>query len=286
MYELVLLHPLHYLPKRGSALTVFTEDGNNLSGKMYLVSPDGALREGPDDNMPRLPAFSSNRARNSEDVLNPFLVVINAEIAFRRFKRQPHALCTEYTELIDLTIDLVDKIYFKPLVDEIEEKLNQTRLVYSKDTDGDVNMGGTADEFGTGKAVDNEKTITSRTSGKNSRTGTVVKRPGPNASHGEIVEYRQYLMSGCGRPFLFSTSMFCLWLMPDHIDIVNAEDEEGDEDDEDAEDENEEDDNGGMHFGLLNINSSLTLSSDVHPPKIMSPVGVFEKVKQWQVEAQ
>jgi len=45
MYELVLLHPHHFLQK-GSALTVFTEDGDNLSGKMYVVSPDGALREG------------------------------------------------------------------------------------------------------------------------------------------------------------------------------------------------------------------------------------------------
>ncbi|KXN85511.1 hypothetical protein AN958_11236 [Leucoagaricus sp. SymC.cos] len=221
MYELVLLHPRHYLQKKGSALTVFTEHEDDLSGKMYLVSPDGALREGSENNKPRLPAFTSNRARASEDVLNPFLVCLNAEIAFRRFRRRPHPLCAEYTELIDLTIDLVHKIYFKPLVDQIEWKLNQSRLAYSKDAEGDVNMGGTVDEFGTGEAVGNDKTITSRVIGKKSRTGTVVKRPGPFASHDEIIEYNQYLMSGY----------------------------------------------------------------DIHAD-FMSPIGVFEKVQQWQVDIQ
>ncbi|KXN83177.1 hypothetical protein AN958_01372 [Leucoagaricus sp. SymC.cos] len=143
--------------------------------------PDGALREGSENNKLQLPTFASNRARASEDALKPFLVVLNAEIAFRRFRRRPHPLCAEYTELIDLTIDLtidlVHKIYFKPLVNQIKWKLNQTRLAYSKDAEGDVNMGGTVDEFGTGKAVGNDKAITPRVIGKKSRTGTVVKRP-------------------------------------------------------------------------------------------------------------
>jgi len=203
MYELVLLHPHHYLQKRGSTLTVFTQHGDDLSGKMYLVSPDGVLREGSENDKQWLPAFASNRARALEDTLNPFLVVLNAEIAFRRFKRRPHPLCADYTELINLTIDLVDKIYFKPLVDQIEWKRNQTRLAYSTDAEGDVNMGGTVDEFGTGKAVDNDKTITPRGIGKKSRMGTVVKQPGPVASHDEIIKYNQYLMSGCGKLFVF-----------------------------------------------------------------------------------
>jgi hypothetical protein len=217
MYKLVLLHPHHFLQK-GSALTVFTEDGDNLSGKMYVVSPDGALREGREDNKPRLPAFMSYRARASEDILNPFLVVINAEIAFRRFKRRPHSpLCAEYMELIDLTIELVEKIYFKPIVDKALINLQQLRVVIrtTHDAEGDVEMG-TADGLGTGKRgdKDKDKTITKATRGKGSRTRTVVMKPGPDASHDEVIEYRQYLMSGCGRPFLLSTSMYRVWLMP------------------------------------------------------------------------
>ncbi|KDR80411.1 hypothetical protein GALMADRAFT_242836 [Galerina marginata CBS 339.88] len=184
MYELVLLHPRHYLQKKGSALTVFTELGADLSGKMYVVSPDGALREGPDNSSPRLPAFASNRARLPEDALNPFLVVLNAEIAFRRFKKRPHPLCAE----------LVNKIYFQPLVDVLEQRRKETRLAYSTKAEGDVAMEETVDKFRTRKAGDNVK---------RSRTGTVVQRPGPDASHDEIIGYSLYLMSGCGRPFLF-----------------------------------------------------------------------------------
>jgi hypothetical protein len=185
---------------------------------MYVVSPDGALREGRKDNKPRLPAFMSYRARASEDILNPFLVVINAEIAFRRFKRRPHPpLCAEYMELIDLTIELVEKIYFKPIVDKALINLQQLRVVIrtTHDAEGDVEMG-TADGLGTGKRgdKDKDKTITKATRGKGSRTRTVVMKPGPDASHDEVIEYRQYLMSGCGRPFLLSTSMYRVWLMP------------------------------------------------------------------------
>ncbi|KAF8799607.1 hypothetical protein BYT27DRAFT_7120175, partial [Phlegmacium glaucopus] len=226
--------PCHYLQKKGSALTVFTEHGDDLSGKLYVVSPDGALREYSENNKPRLPPFTSNQARASEDALNPFLVVLNAEIAFRRFRRRPHPLCAEYTELIDLTIDLMHKIYLKPLVDQIEWRLNQTHLAYSTDAEGNVNMEGNVDEFGTGKAVDNDKTLTQKALGKKSRTGGVVKKPGPGASHDDIIAYRQYLMSGCGRPFLFSISVDRVWLMLDRLDHgVNDEDDSDDSDEDD-----------------------------------------------------
>ena len=42
-------------------------------------------------------------------------------------------------------------------MDQIEWKLNQTHLAYSTDAEGDVNMEGTVDEFGTGKVVDNDE---------------------------------------------------------------------------------------------------------------------------------
>ena len=63
--------------------------------------------------------------------------------------------------------------------------------------------------------------------------------------------------SGCGRPFLLSTSMYRVWLMPYHLDISDDEvEDEEDEEDEDAEDEDDGGDSGGMSFGLLNILSS------------------------------
>lgn len=179
-YELVLLYPDHFLPK-GSAITVFTEDGNSLSGKMYVVSPDGALREGRENDKAILPAFMSNNARTEpHHTLNPFLVVINAEIAFRRFKRctSPPTLCPEYMELIELTLKLVDEIYFQPLV-----KLILSRAI---------------DNLGTGKRRNKDKTIAQgATRSKGSRMGTVVKDPGPGAPHDKVVEYELYKMSGC-----------------------------------------------------------------------------------------
>ena len=248
MYELVLLHPRHYLRKKGGGLTVFTEHGGDCSGKLYLVSPDGALREGSENNTQRLPAFTSNQARASEDTLKPFLVVLKAEIAFRRFRRRPHPLCAEYTELIDLIIELVNKIYFKPLMDQIEWKLNEIRLAYSTDVGGNVNMEGAVDEFGMGKIVDNE----------------LARNQGLGVWSRNRVLAPPMTMSGCGKPLLFSISVDRLLLMLNRLDYDI--------------DEDDEDDNGqppelglpthlggrGMSFSLLNFVSSLTIPLDIH----------------------
>ncbi|PPQ73761.1 hypothetical protein CVT26_011879 [Gymnopilus dilepis] len=210
-YELVLLHPRHFLQKKGSALTAFTEDGERLLvGKMYFVSPDGALREGPDDSKPRFPAFPPNRARASEDMLNPFLVVLNAGIAFRRFMRRPRQLCPEYAELINLTLELVDLIYFKPVVEAVRKKLQRFHAAFGIDSRGDSTVSEAADAFG------------SRNLGRNSRTGRVVKEPGPGASYEEVIQYQEYLMSGC--------------------DYIDEEDNDDDDFDDESEEEEDNDD--------------------------------------------
>lgn len=54
---------------------------------------------------------------------------VSAEMAFRRFKRHPHALYEEYEELINLTIKLVQKIYFQSLVSRIEEEIEKIHTV-------------------------------------------------------------------------------------------------------------------------------------------------------------
>jgi len=95
-------------------------------------------------------------------------------MAFRRFKRAPHPLCQEYDELIDLTIELVKKIYFQPLVDIAWKEIEETRstrniAVEAARVAGDVHMG-SVDE-------DREDKIITRRDGRYSRTGRVVARP-------------------------------------------------------------------------------------------------------------
>ncbi|KAF9550046.1 hypothetical protein CPC08DRAFT_768962 [Agrocybe pediades] len=186
-YELVLLYPRHFLAKNGGALTVFSEHGNDSStGKAYFVSPDGALREGPDDTQPRLPAFSGNTARAPGDMLNPFLVALNAEIAFRRFRERHMAqspLCKEYDELIDLTIELVNKIYFQPLIDALHRETETLRIIFSGERKG--------------KAAEKDTPRRRRDRAENSRMGVVVSEPSPDASPEEVIKYYRYLMSGC-----------------------------------------------------------------------------------------
>jgi hypothetical protein len=205
---MVVLNPQRFLP-RGAGFLVHVDQGvHHLSHKVYVVAPDGALRAGGQNDGLRLPPFTGPQARKSADALNPFLVVINADMAFRRFRRNASPLCQEFTELIDLTIKLAEKIYFQPLVDEIEEEIERSRSVRNiaiqaaKDAARDVRMG-SMDEFGAKTSNDKDKNITRKDARKFSRTGRVVERPGPGASHGEIIEYRRYLMSGRDMPSYF-----------------------------------------------------------------------------------
>ena len=167
---MVVMNPRDFL-QNGIGLLFY--EGDVKSGRVYVAAPDGVLRAGRQNTDPRLPAFAGPKARAPADRLNPFLVVINAEMAFRRFRKHPHSLCDGYTELIDLTMSLIKKIYFEPLVAEIELEL--------------VQMGN----------LDNHTTAR-KDSAKFSRTRRVVGKPGPGASHDEIIQYRQYLMSGRG----------------------------------------------------------------------------------------
>ena len=65
---------------------------------------------------------------------------------------------------MDLTISLVEKIYFKPIVDRITERMKMP-LRSAQDAEGDVEMGG-VDEFGQRRA-----TIRTKQSPKRMLTG-------------------------------------------------------------------------------------------------------------------
>jgi len=167
----VALHPEHLLPK-GSSLTFYTRVNDQLHGKDYVIGHDRTLRESPGTtDSPRLPPFTFD-ANRAALPLNVFLVVLNAEIKFRRYRRigTMPKLPADVEELMDKTIELVELIYWKP---EKKKTPYQLRVDLSMDFDvqdiQDVEMGMKLIDGG----EDDEDTL-----GKSSRRTEVIKRPG------------------------------------------------------------------------------------------------------------
>ncbi|TFK71216.1 hypothetical protein BDN72DRAFT_475337 [Pluteus cervinus] len=130
-YELVALHPEHLLPN--GRLSVFDEQG---VFKTYIPGEDRTLREHPAgdrflsfthprqprsppaDIVPSVgPTSSDSDELDSGFPLNPFLVILNAEVKFRRYKMHPVppriALPQDVLQLMQKTIDLVDLLYWE-----------------------------------------------------------------------------------------------------------------------------------------------------------------------------
>ena len=195
---MVVLHPEHFLPK-GSSLTFYTRVNDQLHGKNYVVGQDRTLRESPGTmDSPRLPAFTFDANRHVDVLsLNVFLVVLNAEIKFRRYRRMGTMpkLPDEVEGLMDKTIELVELIYWKP-----EKKTSYRHhlelALQAMDVDDqdmpDVEMGMKPIDEG-----DNEDTV-----GKSNKRMQKVKRPGRNRTLEQRKEYMQYLLSGRGGSFL------------------------------------------------------------------------------------
>lgn len=110
------LHPEHFLPY-GSMLTVY--DPSTAIYKHYVAARDRCLRESPDPRSPRLPSFHHvSEDRGPIDRLNVFLIVINAEIKFRRYFEmvQPTPpLPADVINLMRRTMHLVRLLYWKPV---------------------------------------------------------------------------------------------------------------------------------------------------------------------------
>jgi len=190
-YELVVLHPEHFLPK-GSGLTFYTRVSDQLHGKAYVVGHDRTLRESPGTtDSPRLPAFTFD-ANRAALPLNVFLVVLNAEIKFRRYRRMGTMpkLPEDFEELMDETIKLVELIYWKP-----EKKSSYRQRIDLSHVAMDVDDQDTDVEMGM-KPIDEEDD--EDTLGKSSRRIQVVKRPSRNRTLEQRKEYMQYLLSGRG----------------------------------------------------------------------------------------
>ncbi|KAF9485947.1 hypothetical protein BDN70DRAFT_870425 [Pholiota conissans] len=112
-YQLVALHPEHFLPG-GSVFTWY--DPVRGTYKTYRPSPDRRLRESPGDlTMPSFAPFSGP-TREELFHLNPLLVILNAEIKFRRYLLLPppaQPLPEDVLDLITETGKLVDLIYWE-----------------------------------------------------------------------------------------------------------------------------------------------------------------------------
>lgn len=114
-----MLHPEYFLPN-GTLLTIYNPE--ERSRKDYLAAQDQCLRGGYDPTSPRLPPFRHNQSqRSAVECLNVFLVILNAEIKFRRYFemiRQHPPLTPLPADVLDLmhrTIDLVNLIYWRPV---------------------------------------------------------------------------------------------------------------------------------------------------------------------------
>ena len=119
-YELVVLHPEHFL-QNGSVLVRYERGNGQVSARTYVPGPDRTLRESPgiDSVCPCFPSFTFESTRPASLSLNPFLVILNAEIKLRRYLRvagRQNALPADVMQLVHKTIELVDLIYWQPTV--------------------------------------------------------------------------------------------------------------------------------------------------------------------------
>jgi len=189
-YELVALHPEHFLPP-GNVLTVYDHSNGQVTRKTYVAAPDRILRESPgtDNTFPCLPSFMLDSNRPVEQMLNPFLVVLNAEIKFRRYLRLPQPpqtpLPDDVMELIMKTTKLVDLIYWKPSVQPNTIAAQSLQDRADLDCDGDTQFTRTGQ-----KEEEREHTIGEY------NYGYGRDPPGDNATLDERRDYMQYLISG------------------------------------------------------------------------------------------
>ncbi|TFK69936.1 hypothetical protein BDN72DRAFT_839693 [Pluteus cervinus] len=204
-YELVALHSEHFLPCKNMLRIRSSPD--EVGGKEYVVGYDRSLRESPGDTdqCPRIPPFCA-QPRPGGFPLNPFLVMINAEIKFRRYLRMSYPpLPADVMELINKTIKLVDLIYYNPVPTpntfgaRLQELSNEMKAREAR------KQGPEHEESDRGKAP--ETLADTKPAAKHSGSKSHPKKksrepppmrppPGPGATQEETIEYGLYLMSG------------------------------------------------------------------------------------------
>ncbi len=117
-YELIALHPEHFLPP-GNVLVVYS---TTFDIKTYVVARDRVLRESSEPSSPRFPPFRHvTQSRNDFNRLNVFLVALNADIKFRRYfymtRHNPPTtpLPNNLVDVMNRTIELMKLLYWVPV---------------------------------------------------------------------------------------------------------------------------------------------------------------------------
>ncbi|KAF8892788.1 hypothetical protein CPB84DRAFT_1963550 [Gymnopilus junonius] len=221
-YELVVLHPKHFFPLGARSPCTFRIPMTPTASRF------GGF-PGPQRHSAQFGAFSGpqRQSARADKRLNPFFVILNADMAFRRFERSfpGVSLPKVYQDLLDLTRQVADQIYHVPVVQEAVKKARVSydatkyRLQASKGAGGnneDVDM---ADAGGQGGR---------RMAERYSRFGQAVEEPGPNATTEHLRDYARFLISGRGHEPLNSDDEAVLA----SIGLLPAFEGEDDEDDE------------------------------------------------------
>lgn len=112
-YELVALHPEHFLPDK-TILTIYNRATAGYTN--YVAANDRHIRQSANTNSPRLPPF--RHITMDRTAPNIFLVILNAEIKFKRYFEMlgpVNPLPADVLTLMRRTIHLVDLLYWQPV---------------------------------------------------------------------------------------------------------------------------------------------------------------------------
>ncbi|KAF8152890.1 hypothetical protein BJ912DRAFT_1071303 [Pholiota molesta] len=122
---LLVLQPKHLLPNNSCLTRYPTQNGQAEVPKLSGGLNRGPARSPLTGNSPRYPSFrfEGNRARGAK--LNPYLVILAAEIKFRRYLVAPNAppLDAEYQALIEKTLKVADLLYWEAVPGTIADVL-------------------------------------------------------------------------------------------------------------------------------------------------------------------
>lgn len=171
-------------------ITFYHRVDGAIQKKYYVVGPDRVLQEDPGTaDSPRLPPFVFGPRGPTALNLNPFLVILNVDIKFRRYIRKGHhtSLSPDIQQLMQKTCQLVQLIYWQP-TEATDERGQQRRItVDCMDVDSSISSSDSANmsKFG---SLDNKD------------PGGSIARP-RKRWHVDLAErrdYMQYLLSGHG----------------------------------------------------------------------------------------
>ena len=195
-YELVILRPDHFLPD-DSLLPCYSRRQDHRVQGMHLYKMTDRMLRRFKTNGERFPPFQFKGLRPFlGQVINPYLVILAAEIKFRRYlAASGPELPQDYKSLVDKTIEVAELLYFQPVGPPATFYLPVDMAMFHTEAKfNDVAMGFQSlahDKFGVG--------------GSTPRQARQPATGGGETRHADTDHWR-YMLSGHGR-FQF----FLLW---------------------------------------------------------------------------